>query len=85
MAEGENETAKRRPLVDRHPLIDFADRWELDGDYIRCRNCLRPQQASWMRHGFPHAEGCRNENAERNPWMVLGTLISEQIAKAKAP
>ena len=69
----------------RHPLIDFADRWELDGDYIRCRACNRPQQTSWMRHDFPHASGCRNENAERNPWMILASLIIAQFGEAKEP
>lgn len=74
-----------RPAIQPHPLIDFADRWGLDGDYVRCRACRRPQQTSWLRFDFPHASGCRNEGAERNPWLTLSSLIVAQLAKAKEP
>lgn len=69
----------------QHPLIDFADRWELDGDYIRCRACNRPQQVSWALHDFPHASGCRAEGGEPTPWVTLNSLIIAQLVKAKAP
>lgn len=68
-----------------HPLIDFADRWEVDGDYIRCRSCRRPQQTAWLHHDFNHLAGCRNTDSERNPWKTLGGLITAQIVKAKVP
>lgn len=68
-----------------HPLNDFADRWEVDGDCIRCRSCNRPQQVSWMHHDFSHVSGCRNADAERNPWKTLGGLIIAQGARVKQP
>lgn len=66
----------------RHPLNDFADRWELDGDLIRCRRCNRAQQTSWMNHDFSHAAECRTAEAERTPWLTLIGLI--QLAKENA-
>jgi hypothetical protein len=66
-----------------NPLNDFANRWELDGDYIRCRACNRPQQVSWMLHAFPHAAECPNAAAEINPWLTLSSLINAQISRAK--
>lgn len=71
--------------VQVHPLIDFADRWSVDGDYIRCRVCKRPQQISWMHRDFPHSGTCRNAEAERNPWKTLGGLITAQSMKAEQP
>ena len=68
-----------------HPLIDFADRWELDGDCIRCRQCGRAQQTSWMHHDFAHAHYCVSAKAERNPWKSLYGLINTQMMKAKVP
>ena len=78
-------TDKSQTTIQRHPLNDFARRWELDGDYIRCRCCNRPQQISWALHGFPHAGFCANQGAEPNPWKSLAGLITAQIAKAKEP
>jgi hypothetical protein len=76
----------QRTAVRVHPLNDFADRWELDGDYIRCRCCNRPQQVSYALHDFPHASRCKNaESAERDPWKTLNSLITAQIANAKEP
>lgn len=76
---------KSQTTIQVHPLIDFADRWEVDGDYIRCRACNRPQQVSYMHHDFPHASHCTKGDAERNPWKTLGSLITAQMAKAKVP
>jgi hypothetical protein len=67
-------------MVQRNPLNDFASRWKVDGDYIRCRACNRPQQITWMHHDFPHAAFCKNQDVERNPWKTLGGLITAQIA-----
>jgi hypothetical protein len=79
---GLSKSFETTPTV-RHPLNDFADRWEVDGDCIRCRGCNRPQQASWMHHDFPHVAGCRYSDAERNPWKTLASLITAQSAKAE--
>jgi hypothetical protein len=69
--------------IDRNPLNDFADRWALDGDLIRCRRCNRGQHTSWAHHDFQHAAGCRNEQAEGDPWKVLLGMINAQIMKAQ--
>lgn len=66
-------------------LIDFADRWEMDGDYIRCKHCQRPQQISWMHHDFPHLAWCHNIGKDMNPWKTLAGLITAEGAKAKMP
>lgn len=72
-----------KTTIQRHPLNDFADRWELNGDCMRCRKCKRQQQTSWALHDFPHAAGCWNEAGERNPWKSLASLIIAQVSKAK--
>ena len=46
----------------RNPLLDFADRWEVSGDCIRCRTYGQPQHVSQaarlgFRHVIPHAGG----------------------------
>ena len=67
-------------------LNRFADHWKLDGDYLRCNKCKRPQQVSWALHPFPHASGCKLTSvAASDPWRVLGGLISAAISKAKYP
>jgi hypothetical protein len=72
-------------VSDAHSLNLFADKWELDGDCIRCRACNRLQQVSWIHHDFPHAAGCRNSDAARNPWKTLAGLITAESMKAKQP
>ena len=69
----------------RDPLNEFADRWELDGDYIRCRACHRPQIIGMAHHDFRHAAGCRGAEWERNPWKSLSGLLTAAIAKAEVP
>lgn len=68
-----------------NPLIDFADRWQLDGDYIRCKHCQRPQQISWLHHEFPHRAWCHNIGKDMNPWKTLAGLITAETAKARVP
>lgn len=72
-------------MTDRHPLNDFADRWELDGDYIRCRTCTRPQIVSLMHHDFHHAAGCRLASSEQKPWKTLIALLWAEGIEAKWP
>ncbi|MEF3066342.1 hypothetical protein [Pandoraea apista] len=62
-------------------LCDFAKRWTLDGDYLRCRSCARPVIASRADMPFSHAHGCKAaKTAEAYPWRefvrLLGPLIS---------
>jgi hypothetical protein len=70
-------------MIESHPLVTFADRWQIDGDWIRCRRCKRPQQVSRALHDFSHMAGCSNEGAEAQPWKSLAGLIQAQIAHAK--
>ncbi|NPD67258.1 hypothetical protein HN018_06685 [Lichenicola cladoniae] len=66
-------------------LIKFGTRWELDGDYLRCRICRRPQIVSRVMEDFQHASGCAGSGAESNPWKTLASPITAQIAKATTP
>jgi len=66
-------------------LIDFASRWKLNGDWIECRVCKRPQQVSWCLHPFPHRDGCKHTAAEGQPWLTLRGLIGAQVSHAKPP
>lgn len=68
-----------------HPLNDYAARWEVDGDCIRCRRCQRTQQISWMLHDFHHQSGCRNSASERNPWLTLSSLITAVAIQPTKP
>lgn len=67
-------------------LINFSGRWILDGDYIRCRRCNRPQIASYALWDFPHSATCASAgSSERNPWKSLAGLITSEISRAKPP
>ncbi|HHA2913522.1 TPA: hypothetical protein ACOD97_000894 [Stenotrophomonas maltophilia] len=58
-------------------LCSFSMRWELDGDYMRCRICQRPQLTSYARHPFPHLDGCKGALAhEAHPWITLLRLLT---------
>lgn len=69
----------------RHPLKIFADKWELDGDLIRCRVCIRGQHSSLALQPFHHRAGCINEHEAPDPWKVLASLITAQISRAEYP
>lgn len=56
-------------------LCEFARRWSLDGDYLRCRSCKRPQLAGYHHLPFQHADGCRQQYWETHPWQVLVRLL----------
>ena len=61
-------------------LCDFAMRWEIDGDYMRCRKCKRPQITSYASHDFPHADGCKAAGtAEAHPWETFIRLLQPLI------
>lgn len=58
-------------------LCDFSMRWKLDGDYLRCRTCDRPQIASCADRDFPHANICvASPNVETNPWRTLLAILT---------
>ncbi|WP_439426426.1 hypothetical protein [Stenotrophomonas sp. T8] len=58
-------------------LCSFSMRWELDGDYIRCRICQRPQLTSYAHYPFPHVDGCKGAQAhEANPWITFVQLLA---------
>ncbi len=58
-------------------LCSFSMRWELDGDYMRCRICQRPQLTSYARYPFPHFNGCKGAKAhEAHPWVTFVQLMA---------
>ena len=60
-------------------LCDFGTRWELDGDYLRCRKCKRPHIASRGLEAFTHAAGCKNIGGESHPWKALLGLLGPLV------
>ena len=68
-------------------LCDFSTRWKMDGDYIRCRTCKRPQLTSYGDNDFPHASDCRDRNSptmERRPWQTYVALLAPLCRAAPA-
>lgn len=57
-------------------LCAFAMRWEIDGDYLRCLKCKRPQITNYASHDFPHAHGCKAAGkVEARPWETFARLL----------
>jgi len=57
-------------------LCKFGMNWLLDGDYLRCRVCKRPQIASCAHLDFPHASDCKcADDVENHPWLTLIGLL----------
>ena len=67
----------------RNPLNVFADKWTLDGDYLRCRICNRPQHISFANHDFQHHPECHYRPHIRSPWRQLGDLIADGVRVAR--
>lgn len=58
-------------------LCEFQMRWDIDGDYIRCRKCKQPQLSTYANEAFMHAEKCRNDPVrETHPWITYLTLLA---------
>ena len=59
-------------------LCSFGNRWQIDGDYMRCRKCKRPQITNYMDAPFPHADGCKPSTpSEPHPWRTFLGLMDE--------
>lgn len=57
-------------------LCDFAMRWVVDGDYLRCKKCKRPHIASAIDRPFEHAAGCKMAaTSELYPWRTLMAIL----------
>ena len=57
-------------------LIAFNSRWSLDGDYLRCTECKRPQIASKADQAFVHQADCTKPHADHtHPWHDLRHLL----------
>ncbi|HPG94997.1 MAG TPA: hypothetical protein PLR28_10625 [Dokdonella sp.] len=58
-------------------LCDFAKRWVVDGDYLRCVGCKRPILASFG-SAFRHADGCLvgRGKCEGKPWEALVHILA---------
>lgn len=62
-------------------LCAFAMRWELDGDYIRCRKCTSPQLTTYSDRAFLHHPGCKAAGTvETHPWRTYLELLAPLIA-----
>lgn len=62
-------------------LCAFAMRWELDGDYIRCRKCTSPQLTTYSDREFLHHPGCKAAGTvETHPWRTYLELLAPLIA-----
>lgn len=58
-------------------LLEFADHWKLDGDYLRCRKCNRPHIASKAAMPFVHMSGCKLEGKlTQHPWLLLRDILN---------
>jgi hypothetical protein len=56
-------------------LRAFSAMWELDGDYMRCRSCGRPQLASYASADFPHGDKCLTRHTN-HPWQLLRGILA---------
>lgn len=66
-------------------LTDLADHYKVDGDYMRCMTCNRPQQVMWCHSAFPHAADCRiADKAPCKPWIVMLDAVNAAHS-AQAP
>ena len=58
-------------------LCAFQMRWDIDGDYIRCRKCKQPQLSTYANEAFMHAEKCRNDPVrDVHPWVTYLELLA---------
>ncbi|MBH1853063.1 hypothetical protein I5V61_12385 [Stenotrophomonas maltophilia] len=68
-------------------LCEFAGRWNMDGDYIRCRKCDRAQLTNYAHFQFQHARDCAvASTSDPHPWVTfvrLVTPIIEAVEKAE--
>ena len=55
-------------------LNDLAGFFQIDGDYMRCRKCKRPQIVTCGHEDFQHRAGCLNKGrAPPRPWQIMAT------------
>lgn len=67
-------------------LCSFAQRWRIDGDYIRCVECNRPQLATYALNPFFHAQHCPRATAsDPTPWLTFVELLAPITAALSAP
>ena len=90
LEEKEAEAVASNPEVDSddlfrtmdNQLCEFALRWELDGDYLRCRKCKRPHIASKADIAFSHASDCKViGKAETHPWKTFISILQHLYAR----
>jgi hypothetical protein len=67
-------------------LIDLARHYVMDGDYLRCRACNRPQQVMYCHSAFPDRVGCANEEgAPGHPWLISGNAVTSNATPDRRP
>lgn len=78
--------AQKPVLASRNDLLrEFAERFTLDGDYLRCRECNRPQIASRESEEFVHAASCKLSVSGGRPWVELQAILVQPAAAQASP
>lgn len=57
-------------------LLEFAGRFRLDGDLLRCIDCNRGIVASRMDEEFVHAPSCKSRTTGGRPWAELQGILA---------
>lgn len=57
-------------------LLEFAGRFRLDGDLLRCIDCNRGIVASRMDEDFVHAPSCKSRTTGGRPWAALQGILA---------
>lgn len=60
-------------------LMAFAGRFELDGDLLRCKRCIRTMHIVHDDEDFLHGCGCRFSD-HRRPWGELREALDAKGA-----
>jgi len=63
-------------------LLEFADRFHLDGDLLRCTSCNRGIVASRQDEDFVHAPSCNLRMVKGRPWSTLQAILAGPLVDA---
>lgn len=63
-------------------LLDFADKFRLDGDLLRCVSCNRGIVASRHDEDFVHAANCKMLRTRGRPWSALQGILCGPMVDA---
>lgn len=70
-------------MADRNRmLLEFATRFRLDGDLLRCFACKRGIVASREDEDFIHAADCKLRVIGGRPWSELQAILAQPAKEA---